>query len=175
MKNKEVKATIGNGLKIEKSKIKGAGYGVIADMCFEKNDYITAFSGKLIYREAALKLREKRKDSHVRVLNAHFSFIDGIRRPIKNMGAASLANDKAFSLNGSYNPRKNNTEFFAVERGCLKTIVLKAKRNIKIGEELYVTYGENYWIMKEEGEAARNKAKDVESAAGGGSKKRKRG
>jgi hypothetical protein len=71
----------------------GAGNGLWTTRPFLKNDLITEYDGDTIDRTLALWLRRSHEDSHVRALNSHFIYIDGLQQPVAGRGGASFAND----------------------------------------------------------------------------------
>lgn len=131
--------TVGDGLKVDTSLIKRAGFGLFATRDFRKNEYITHYEGEMISRQEALARRSRGEDSHIKCLHLMGDCIDGIKGKfaVKGCGGASLVND-------ARSQRGNNSRF-ETRNG---TIWLRATRDIAKGEELYASYGRTYWRIR---------------------------
>jgi hypothetical protein len=66
---------------------------LFVDRPFERNELITEYTGVLIGRETAEKLRAQGLHTHVRCLNMQHAYLDGLRQPVKGKGGGSFAND----------------------------------------------------------------------------------
>lgn len=131
--------TVGNGLRVKKSFIPDAGFGLFATRDFLKNEYITHYEGDLISRQEALARRSRGEDSHIKCLHLMGDCIDGIKgnSAVKGCGGASLVNDAR--------SQKGNNTRFETRNG---TIWLRATRDIAKGEELLASYGRTYWRIR---------------------------
>lgn len=137
-------ATIGNGLEIKKSLIEGAGNGLFATRDFKKGEIITIYEGETINREKADELARKGLDSHIRSLCLLRTAIDGIKNPKEafGKGGASFCNDASYQTDF-----QNNSKFAVnVDRHTGKnTCFLKALKDIYEGDEVFASYGNDYW------------------------------
>jgi SET domain-containing protein len=135
-------ATIENGIEIRKSRIPNAGLGLFATQNFKKSRLITEYQGKLISRAEAVNTENP---SHICCLVAQHSYIDGLRIPRKGAGGGSFANDAMDS-------KKNNAKYTKRWREKMGRYVLylQATKDIRNGEEIYVSYDKTYWIRAEE-------------------------
>jgi hypothetical protein len=63
---------------------------------------ITEYTGQLIGKSDADRLRQLGHHTHVRVVNFHHLYIDGLKEPLEGHGGASFANDaKDSTLNNA--------------------------------------------------------------------------
>jgi hypothetical protein len=118
-------ATIDNGVRVAPSRIPEAGNGLFAAATFSRNSYITLYDGETLTA----------KEAWSRPLLTHMAgregvVVDGIKRPISGRGGGSFANASRLS-------RDANAEIVA----WLGLLVLRAKRTILDGEEIFVHYG----------------------------------
>lgn len=128
-----------NHCSIRPSSIPGAGMGLFANVPIKKGQRITYFDGMLISRERAKELRDINKHSHIISITTTPFCIDGFRGDDEIFdrecrGRGSLLND-------GRNVKTNNCKFESDYRG----VNIKAKRDIRQGEELLVSYGRQYW------------------------------
>jgi len=151
-----VAATIGFGVEVRTSRIAKAGLGLFATREFVRNDLVTEYDGVIITHADAKRLRAENLSSHIRVLSSMHACIDGrnVQPNEKGRGGASFANDP------THNRALVNTKFVqkyseglatgGVVRGGLcvmERVFLKATADIiKLGEEIYVTYENDYWL-----------------------------
>jgi hypothetical protein len=152
-------ATIGDGVEVRVSRIPNAGNGLFATREFQKNELITEYVGNIIWKddvESMLKNRKPGEDptSHVRVLVKGFQYVNGNRVPKEGEGGGSFANDPHPS-------QVTNAKFIVQEDAKIARgrIWLKAIKPIVPGDEIVVSYGEDYWIRRDE-----QKAADIQSA-----------
>mmetsp|Transcript_8763 Transcript_8763/g.13849 ORF Transcript_8763/g.13849 Transcript_8763/m.13849 type:complete len:246 (-) Transcript_8763:272-1009(-) len=113
--------------------------GLFAQWDIKKNHLITEYSGVSINREQAMELRRKGKATHIKGLN-YDHFLNGDRFPQMGQGAAQMANDgKDFA--------GQNAKFVVKFDSCAggDRCFLKALRDIKAEEEIFVSYGKGYW------------------------------
>ena len=133
------------GVKITQSTLQGAGLGLFADKRFGKNDVITEYCGDVIDYNKAMEMRRLGIDSHVKGIEYMSSFIDGVRcwSTCVGKGGASFANDGTSS-------KLNNCTYYKFYDNTRATyrVFLKATRDIAIGEELFVCYGNGYWKQR---------------------------
>lgn len=128
-------------LRMDVSHIPGAGTGVFANTQIPANKRIAFYDGRRIRRNEALRLRHQGFDSHiVSMRGADGDCIDGLRGDDESVdwsvrGWGSLLND------GNPNGIVNNCRFQSDERG----IYCVTKRTVECGEELLVSYGNDYW------------------------------
>lgn len=132
---------IGNGVSVAPSGIPNAGNGLFAERAFCRGDVVTFMDGYTL-SDRDVRDREPHQLSHVRTLMTHFLVIDGLKEPFEGAGGGSFAND-------SLCPKRNNARFETWRCDDLSrfntVIVLRAKRDISRGEEIFVSYGSTYW------------------------------
>jgi len=125
------------GTYVAGSTLVGAGLGLFASRDFTRGQTLDYFDGEIVsFAEA-----RARDPSRMRTLLVHFASIDGLRRPLKGRGWASFAND-------ARDAKRNNARFdtvYASRSATLPNILLRAKRDIKAGEEVLASYGRGYW------------------------------
>ena len=141
-------ATLGFGVEVKESQIPDAGLGLFVEVKFYKGDLITEYDGAVISREEALVLRDRGLDTHVRSINRDF-LINGHFAPVEGRGGASFANDF---------PKHYNVKFVTKDKSLmgdnrpglnvLGGVYLQALRDIEAGEELYVSYGKDFWDVR---------------------------
>lgn len=124
---------------VDKSSIPGAGLGLFAKKDISKNSIITYYDGIYISKTEADQLKEKNKHWHVITIDRLLSYIDGLKKPLPFRGAGSFAND-------AKDPSLTNAKFW---RNSNK-IWVKAIKNIKKGDEIFVSYGKQYWRIFEQ-------------------------
>lgn len=132
------------GVRIGKSTIPGAGFGVFATQDFKKKDFITKYSGK-IYNTASL---EDIPESDYIIFN------ENRRKRINNQIDANTSNGQVGRYINDFNAttkRSNeqsryNTRFTARSEREMQVV---AARDIVAGEELFIDYGREYWKKKD--------------------------
>lgn len=122
-----------DGLKIAKSKIKGAGKGLFAEKEFKRGEVVAKYTGDLVDTQLVRNAGQKGSSSYALEVTQKIT-IDAART---NTADGRMIND---ARNTEF---ENNVEFVADRRN--KTATLKAVRDIKIGEEILVAYGNSYW------------------------------
>ncbi|MET4694264.1 SET domain-containing protein [Endozoicomonas lisbonensis] len=131
--------SIGHGLTVSESTIAGAGNGLFADQDIDKGEFITWYGGPVINvdSEEREKLSEHYEDwSHLAGIDRH-TVIQSPKQPEPGMGGGGFIND---GINIFTPP---NVTFVPIsERQC---IYIKSLRPIDKGEELFVSYGTDYW------------------------------
>ena len=143
--------TLNNNLEIKQSKIKNTGNGVFTKVDIQKGQIVTIYSpsyiivdkkvytpdNEIITDIAIIKdLHSKYKDYDIRYYNTTIMAIPHFRSP-KYLG--HLINDKGYKLGKIYKSQLNNCQFYNNGLEIIST------RDIKAGDELYVTYGKKYW------------------------------
>ena len=125
-------ATVGDGLVVRPSSIAGAGNGLFADRDFARNDIITKYDGPIAMVPRTLPPKDEM--SHwASLIPSHWG-VQGLRYPVEGRGGGSFINHVASRPNAEF--VKNN------EAGHpFYGIYIKARRAIKKGEEIYLTYG----------------------------------
>lgn len=152
--------TIGDGLVLLTSGIKGAGYGLFTTMYHERGSLVTFYDGKILtYQEA--KKHTKEETSHMRALFPMRYTIRGDQledgRIIKSErdgpllighGGGAWINDPIsdpnFNINVVFDWLDVNRDPFELNVDK-KIIVLVAIKNITPFSEIFVSYGEDYW------------------------------
>lgn len=114
------------------SQITGAGTGLYTAIKIYKDEIIAVFKGEII----------DAKEQHKRVNNQSYFVILVNGRVMDSMYTecfAKYAND----ANGSIKTSFKNNSYITLDENDQPCIV--AKRSIKIGEEIFCSYGDNYW------------------------------
>jgi uncharacterized protein len=116
------------------SQIPGAGSGLFTAIPVYRHEVIAIFKGKILSdQEAALKAA-KGKDAYF------INMPDGtILDAIKKNSFAKYANDAAGLVKSAF---RNNSKITLNEDGHVCVV---ASRKIKAGEEIFCSYGVNYW------------------------------
>jgi uncharacterized protein len=124
-----------------------AGRGLFAGRAFSKGELITEYDGELI---SCSEAKTRKIQTHICKVSSHQMCIDAFNiRLDRGRGGASFANDPR-------NNEKYNCKFTAVHTTIgvprsghqdMDRVFLEATRNILAGEELYVSYGDDYWEL----------------------------
>lgn len=163
-------STIGNGLKLEISSIPNSGYGLFTTRSFQKGEIITFYDGAIAPRIPPSDIRKEYK-THARMINQFYTIFGDFTRNgakidlynplhrvlVEGMGGASRANSQT-----GKNASKNNVEWFTVrslfnqqnpfkENPFDVVVLIYAKKKLREGDELFVSYGEDYWLNAEKG------------------------
>jgi hypothetical protein len=172
-KSPEFAVVIGSGVEVKKSTIAGAGRGLFAAVAFNVGEYVTEYDGELISWNEAVERRAAGRASHIRTLESQHCAIDGRElEPRSGRGGASFIND---SKDGRVNVKfvtltclkgcersadrlSNRGSEAAGVVGALrsnaatyvaantKRCFVKALKPIGIGEEIFVSYDDQYWV-----------------------------
>lgn len=119
------------GVEIKESSIEGAGLGLWATKDFKREDFIVPYEGKFLTKTDLDKLTiPQREYTFTLTENCH---IDG---KYTNSSLGRFIND------GKSN-QLNNCRFSVNFKN--KTVKMRAKRKIKRGTEIFVSYGNEYW------------------------------
>ena len=123
-----------NNLRIKKSQIRGAGYGLYATKNFRKKEKVAEYKGIETERKPTsrygLQLR-RNPPLYMDALNAHSCsgrYCNTCRKRNKDAGEC----------------RGNNTKFSISHRNNRWNVNLKATKRIREGDEIYVPYGRNF-------------------------------
>ena len=110
------------------------GNGLFAAKRFLKGEIITEFAGDFIDASQAQAFKKSR---HLVPVQFSYEFIDGLTNPkdARGKGGGSFANDPG-------NPTMMNAGFITLylEKDSRYTVVLSARKDIKPGEEIFVSY-----------------------------------
>ena len=140
--------TLGNGVYAAQSTKPGAGNGLFAEVSFQPGEIITECPGRLESFSSAKQLSQsywQNKQlpysswSHLVELSDHEVF-HCEKEATYGSGGGGYANDSR--------PQKPNAQFYRIndERSGTCKVFLKALCNITVGEEVFVSYGEGYWL-----------------------------
>ena len=139
-------ATVGNGVLVRPSTIPDAGNGLFADRDFAKNELITEYEG-VEEAEADAKRKQPRDITH-HITRKDSRSIHGLKDPTQAVGrgGASFANDprEASRCNARYFWRPD-----PATSGTTNKVFLKATKDIRKGDEIFVSYGKGYWRRQE--------------------------
>jgi len=120
-------------LLIKKSRIPGAGKGLFTKQFIAKGTRIVEYKGKITTWKNVLQ--GKNFNAYVYFINRNY-VIDAMRR---KTALARYANDaNGLSKNHTF---RNNAKY--VIDG--KRVFIEAKKDIEAGEEILVSYGNEYW------------------------------
>ena len=120
------------------SLIPSAGLGLFVSIPIYKDEVISLFKGEVLSATEAAKRAKKREDGYF------INQLDGfILDSMYTDCFAKYANDPlAFGPNIAKSKYKVNAEISLDDDD---NICLVAKRNIKVGEEVFCSYGKKYW------------------------------
>jgi len=133
-------ATVGNGLEVCISRIPNSGRGVFATRDYEKGVIVTLYFGHSFGEKHRVMLQEAGRGTHAKPLHSKHQYLDGVKTVFKGMHAAQLLNH---ATGGMCNCAWAYLESRPITGERLLAVV--AKRAIKAGEELYVSYGKKFW------------------------------
>jgi len=157
--------TVGNGLTIKRSSIKQAGKGLYTSERIKKNQLITYYSGAVSARIPVASLEPSFR-SHARRINGHYVIYgnyteEGIPIDLtQNTAQVDGKGGAAFINAMKSEPSRNNCDWFVFRASGANTllfededpfrivILIYALRDIEVGEELFIDYGEEYWKKK---------------------------
>ena len=133
-------SSIGRGLRVGRSGIAAAGNGLFATRPFAANEWITWYEGEDVDRDVVMAMRANQTATHLITRGVRLDLIDGIRSSdaVLGSGAASLAND-------ARDDRYTNSKFVT----DTPNVYLRATKPIAAGEEIFVSYGLDYWALHE--------------------------
>lgn len=126
---------------VKKSTLPKAGKGLFTEKDISKGEIVCEYEGERITWKEAIERNELDKGGYVYYINKNncidaFDYKDTFGR---------YANDAAGV--GRVNGHRNNSTYDVVKN----KVFIRATRNIKAGQEIFVSYGRSYWnIMREE-------------------------
>jgi SET domain-containing protein len=123
-------------LKVKKSLIPGAGKGLFTTTPIKKGERVIEYLGEIIDWEEYERRVERDEDGYLFYINKNVC-IDAFNTPEH---IARFANDAAGITR--VKGLTNNTEYIIEAK---KRCFIIAKRNIKAGEEIFVSYTKEYW------------------------------
>lgn len=128
------------GLKVDKSRLPGAGLGLFATKTFLPNEFIVEYTGERLSRRQMKHLPKSRNCDYVFEISNN-SYVDA-----KDRGSvARYMNDPI------PNGLKPNVQFNTYHEDCPNhlsyggRVGVEATQQINPGEELLVNYGPSYW------------------------------
>ncbi len=121
-------------LYIDPSQIPNAGMGLFTAIKIYKNEIIAFFDGEIL-NEAEQKKRIQQNNQGYFVVLINGKILDSIHTEC----FAKYAND----ANGTSKSHFKNNAFISLNENDKPCIV--AARSIKVGEEIFCSYGDNYW------------------------------
>ncbi len=117
------------------SQIENAGMGLYTAIRIYKNEIIAVFDGEII-DEQTQNLRISKKEHAYFVILLNGKVMDSMHSNC----FAKFAND----ADGISKSIFKNNSFISLDENDRPCIV--ASRTIKVGEEIFCSYGENYWL-----------------------------
>jgi SET domain-containing protein len=141
-------------LYVKRSQIPKAGKGLYTDALIKKDDYFVEYTGEMITWAEVMKRSENGRGGYAFFINKK-KCIDAFDDPDS---IARYAND-ARGLTRT--PGLRNNALYAIRKG---KPYIQATRNIKPGEEIFVSYGPDYWKEHAEEVAAYKKRVRSEAA-----------
>jgi SET domain-containing protein len=143
-------ATIGDGIEVKQSSIPESGNGLFATRDFNEGEIITTYDGETIDFKTAGELRKQGKASHIRTLVRMSICVDGFKDPADahRKGGGSFCNDANYSGDTAGVSKYQNNAKFSVENSAKdprEICYIRALKDIKSGEEIFVSYGRDYW------------------------------
>jgi hypothetical protein len=144
-KNSEL-ARLGNmerGPIIAKSTIPGIGFGLFAEKNYKQYDLITIYGGKLYYESIDGEYVFRLRENPPLYVNGEVDFHPSEKGRWINHGYEQ----KNITANETMAPtyKLANTEFHLSTKKGFPICHIRALKNIKKGEELFVDYGPLYW------------------------------
>jgi hypothetical protein len=146
-------AVIDDGVVLKSSCIVGAGTGLFGGKDFDRFDLITEYSGEVGLTANLHTSAHLLNKGYIFTLSTSL-YIDGSKAPSKaGFPGGSFAND---SRNSSYHPNAKYVIFNRLPASIPKDVRTGAKSShrmflvalepIQTGAEIFVDYGEDYWI-----------------------------
>ena len=126
-------ATVGDGLSVRRSTIPNAGNGLFAERDFARGTVITKYDGPIAMVPSVLPSGDE--TTHWASLMRGF-VVQGLRTPVVGRGGGSFMNHVPRGANATF--VKND----AAEHPFYG-IYVKATRNIRKGDEIFLTYGKD--------------------------------
>lgn len=133
-------------LYIQDSQIKGSGKGLFTAIPLFKDEVISLFKGEILSRIEAKNRSQKGKDSYF------INLLDGTIMDSMNVKCfAKYANDALGFVKTKY---KINSKISLDEND---NVCIVSLRNIKVGEEIFCSYGKSYWQKFKRNMISKNK------------------
>lgn len=140
-----------NKLKIKESTIPNSGKGLFVhdpkntDIVFEKNETITKYYGEIVSKEILDKRYSNFTNSYAIEISERQNIYEdaALKR-----GIGSIIN---------HNPKKKNVRFGIYKR----RIIIKALKNLKHGDELFINYGKDYQFNDKSSHTTKYRSKFV--------------
>lgn len=149
--------TVGNGAEIKESTVPGAGLGLFTTCNFPAGACVGYWHPTQIIPYAEAKQHSLAQSTHYRSLFPMRWVIDGKilhggdpRTVLTGLGGAGYANDLRKQNNCEFDwmDWPGRTDPFDFSDLNARIIVLRATRPIAAGEELFVSYGDDYWAKR---------------------------
>mmetsp|Transcript_11352 Transcript_11352/g.13517 ORF Transcript_11352/g.13517 Transcript_11352/m.13517 type:complete len:217 (+) Transcript_11352:70-720(+) len=122
-----------SSLVVQPSNIKGAGNGLFSKAEFQKGEIVCEYEGTLCTVDQLL--HGNTDTSYIFTLDSKVS-----------INAKNHVHSFGRYVNDNGDPESINAKFEALPKK--QKAVIRAKRNISIGEEIYASYGNIYWIKQ---------------------------
>jgi len=123
-------------IKVKKSSIKNAGYGVFAKVFIPSDTILEEYKGEKISLKDVKKMNNNKYLFQINLMNGKTKFIDANNLDKSNW--TSFVN----SVRTNYQKKnKQNTEYIQIRN----KIILKTIKDINKDTELICDYGSNYW------------------------------
>lgn len=149
-------------LSIKQSKLKNGGNGLFTNVPIPKDNVICFYPAKLIqdlefpdlfYKDGDEKpfTPEPNTENKNLIYNSDYNIVMYPFRiitdnyiPNNKVYVGHILNDRAYHPDKTYKPHLNNCRYEGMH--------VVSTRDIKAGEELYITYGKQYWYKDKENE-----------------------
>lgn len=148
----QLPATIGDGVEVKTSGIPNAGLGLWATRAFSKGSLVSEYDGEVISHSEAIKRSVAGVATHIKSLDPLHLCIDG-----RDLKATSVGRGGASFVNDPYTTPYRRNAVFVTKQGVkgsvprlgydsLSRCFLQATRAIAPGEEIFVWYGDSYFL-----------------------------
>jgi len=127
-------------LSIKKSQVPSAGHGLWAEKNFKRGEIIVKYEGeKITWKECERRNQEQEGYGDYYFFISKTNCIDAQHT---TWAQGRYANDASGLIR--IKGLRNNARYEIING----EVVIKASRNIKSGEEIFVSYGRSYWNTK---------------------------
>jgi|WetSurMetagenome_2_1015567.scaffolds.fasta_scaffold105025_2 hypothetical protein len=157
-------SVIGRGIHLSLSKIPNAGYGVVAERDFEKDEVITFYDGSVAAFIPPKELTPKYR-SHARKLTGEYTLYGNYLPAIGLIDSANAFHRDNYLpgtgggawMNDNQSKKENNATWFSFETKSRRlnpfgdtnpfhvVILIVATKPIQRNEEIFINYGQDYW------------------------------
>lgn len=157
-------SVIGRGIKLSFSMIPNSGYGVFTDRDFEKDEVITFYDGSVAPFIPPKELQSKYR-SHARKLTNNYTLYGNYLPGIGLIDSANAFERENYLpgtgggawMNAQLSKKENNSNWFSFETKSRRldpfsdtnpfhiVILIIATKPIRKNEEIFVSYGQDYW------------------------------